>query len=93
MFETNDMRSMLYRIVLLCLFIGHTGVFVYADSPSSPAFTSNNAAPIDYVIDDIQVTGITTLDKEAVLAFLGFNIGDIIRMPGLATRDAMSINN
>jgi outer membrane protein insertion porin family len=58
-------------------------------TPISHPLELNYAAPDSYLIEDIQVTGTKSLDKEAIVALLGINPGDEVQIPGPAIADAI----
>jgi outer membrane protein insertion porin family len=58
-------------------------------TPLSHPLELNYAAPDSYLIEDIQVTGTKSLDKEAIVALLGIKPGDEVQIPGPAITDAI----
>lgn len=57
-------------------------------SASDPA-TLNYAAPQEYTIAGIEVTGLNVLDKNAMISLTGLKVGDKIKIPGDAISGAI----
>jgi outer membrane protein insertion porin family len=57
--------------------------------PISHPLVLNYVAPDSYLIEDIQVVGTKSLDKEAIVALLGIKPGDEVQIPGPAITDAI----
>ncbi len=54
-----------------------------AQTPAAnPSFELNYLEPANYRIEEIQVTGIKELEKEALLATLAIQAGDVVQLPG-----------
>jgi outer membrane protein insertion porin family len=56
---------------------------------ASPENTLNYAAPQEYIIAGIEVTGLNILDKNAMISLTGLKIGDKIKIPGDAIANAI----
>ena len=57
--------------------------------PTSHSPTSGYTVPVSYLIEDIQVIGIQSLDKKAIVDFSGLQPGDTIEIPGPAIAEAI----
>ncbi|MBL3654905.1 BamA/OMP85 family outer membrane protein [Fulvivirga sediminis] len=53
-----------------------------ANAPSDTEGGLNYSNPQEYVIADIQVTGLRVLDKNALISLSGLKVGDKIKVPG-----------
>ena len=49
----------------------------------------NYSAPTEYTIAGIDVIGLNVLDKNAMISLTGLKIGDVIKIPGTATANAV----
>ncbi|XWN35458.1 MAG: POTRA domain-containing protein [Roseivirga sp.] len=58
-------------------------------TPKSQSLDLNYAVPASYLIEDIQVTGIQSLDQEIILTIAGIQAGDTVQIPGPALQDAI----
>jgi outer membrane protein insertion porin family len=85
------MRKSSYRLVVVqlvasCLLA--VGVVAQA-APAPLPLELNYASPASYLIQDVQVTGHKSIDKEAILTILGFSAGDTVQLPGPVITDAI----
>ncbi len=84
------MKKNYCRIALLSITGCMLPVWMLAQPLSpTPSLQLNYAAPRSYLVEDIQVKGLQTLDKEAIIAFSGIKVGDTVTMPGPATTEAI----
>ncbi len=51
--------------------------------------TLNYSSPTEYTIAGIDVVGLNVLDKNAMISLTGLKIGDVIKIPGSATSNAV----
>ena len=49
----------------------------------------NYSSPTEYTIAGIEVVGLNVLDKNAMISLIGLKIGDVIKIPGTATANAI----
>ncbi len=85
------MKKSFYHTVLVPLVASYVlaaGALAQTTS-TSQAFELNQTAPANYLIEDIQITGAKSLDKEAIIALLGIKSGDTVQIPGPAITDAI----
>src|SRR6478752_2853595 len=87
------------RILLISCCVGF--VFSVAQAQfrkkSTPAVSSgeqrpstlNYNSPTEYTIAGIEVVGLNVLDKNAMISLTGLKIGDVIKIPGTATANAV----
>ena len=86
-----SMKKRIYRTALV-QFVASCALAVGALAQPTPTFYPielNYAAPATYLIEDIQITGVKSLDKEAIVTILGLKVGDTVQIPGSAIADAM----
>lgn len=84
------MKKSSHHITLIPIVSFLLPVFVQAQNLLPvPSLELNYTAPCSYLIEDIQVKGLQTLDKEAVIAFTGLKVGDTVAIPGPATKEAI----
>ena len=85
------MKKFFSRTVLLQLIMGAILPVEVLAEPTPPAqlLELDYTAPKSYLIEDIQVAGIQTLDKEAIIAFLGLKVGDTVTIPGPTIKEAI----
>ncbi|MBN8576363.1 MAG: outer membrane protein assembly factor BamA [Cytophagales bacterium] len=80
------MKRILLCVVVLCLWIGHEAQAQFRGrTQTAPALTEqtlNYAAPQEYTIAGIEVTGLSLLDKNAMVSLTGLKVGDKIKIPG-----------
>ena len=85
------MTKGVYHTVLLQLIMSYmlpVGVLAQTTPPAQP-LELNYTAPHSYLIEDVQVTGTHTLDKEAIIALAGLKAGDTVPLPGPAIKEAI----
>ena len=85
------MTKSCYHNVLLQLIMSYmasVGALAQTTPPAQP-LALHYTAPDSYLIEDIQVTGIQTLDQEAIVAITGLKAGDTVPIPGPAIKDAI----
>ena len=84
------MTKSCYHNVLLQLIMSYmVPVGALAQTTPPAPLELNYTAPDSYLIEAIQVTGIQTLDKEAIVAITGLKAGDTLSIPGPAIKDAI----
>jgi outer membrane protein insertion porin family len=91
MLEYASMTKNFYRAVLVQLIVGYgvaSGVLAQT-VPTLYPLELNYVAPASYSIKEIQVTGTKSIDKEAILNFLGLQVGHTVQIPGPAIADAI----
>ncbi|MBX2913905.1 MAG: outer membrane protein assembly factor BamA [Cyclobacteriaceae bacterium] len=80
------MKRILLCAVVLCLWSNQAEAqFRNRTQSSTPEPNENNlnyAAPQEYTIGGIEVTGLSLLDKNAMVSLTGLKIGDKIKIPG-----------
>jgi len=73
-------------ILIICLIAGEAGAQFRKRSNSSSAnddkSSLNYSNPAEYVIADIEVTGLKVLDKNALISLSGLKVGDVVKVPG-----------
>lgn len=73
-------------LILLLLFVGVDAVAQFKKNRARSAATAENdlnyANPAEYFIAGIEVTGLSILDKNAMISLTGLKIGDKIKIPG-----------
>lgn len=83
------------KVLLLILLIGITAntwaQFRRSRANTNPSSENslNYANPAEYTIGGIEVTGLTILDKNAMVSLTGLKIGDKIKIPGDAISNAI----
>ncbi|MCU0318011.1 MAG: BamA/TamA family outer membrane protein [Amoebophilaceae bacterium] len=85
------MKENFYRTALV-QFVANCVLAAGALAQPKPTFYPlelNYAAPATYLIEDVQITGAKSLDKEAIVTILGLGAGDTVQIPGSAIADAM----
>lgn len=86
------MTKKFYRIVLVQLIVNYvlaSGALAQTIMPTLHPLELHYTAPANYLIEEIQVTGTKCIDKEAILNFLGLQVGDMVQIPGPAIADAI----
>ncbi len=80
-------------LILLLFFVGADAVAQFRknrDRENTSADTNlNYANPAEYFIAGIEVTGLTILDKNAMISLTGLKVGDKIKIPGDAISGAI----
>ena len=76
----------LLQLIMSCML--PIGLLAQTTPPAQP-LELNYTAPHSYLIEDIQVTGTQTLDKEAIIALAGLKAGDTVLLPGPAIPEAI----
>ena len=77
-------------VSLFCIGISHAQFRnnrAQTTTPTEP--TLNYAAPQEYTIGGIEVTGLNVLDKNAMISLTGLKIGDKVKIPGDAIAGAI----
>ena len=69
-----------------CIFCSHT--LAQTTSTAFP-LELDYMTPDSYVLQEIRITGNTTLDAEAIIALSGLQVGDMILLPGPVITDAI----
>ena len=64
------------------------GAFAQA-TPPQPSPSLDHLAPKRYLIEDIQVTGIQSLEKEAILSLVGLEVGDTVLLSSPTIQEAI----
>jgi outer membrane protein insertion porin family len=86
------MRNFLLIALLLCVGVDSWAQFRRnrTGAAGSAGDTGlNYASPTEYTIAGIEVTGLSVLDKNAMISLTGLRIGDKIKIPGDAITDAI----
>jgi outer membrane protein insertion porin family len=89
--DYDSMTKKFYSTVLVQLVAGCVlalGALAQTE-PTLHPLELDYVAPASYLIQEIQVTGTKSIDKEAVLSFLGLQSGDTVQIPGPAIADAI----
>ncbi|HNR73167.1 MAG TPA: outer membrane protein assembly factor BamA, partial [Cyclobacteriaceae bacterium] len=81
------MKRILLCVVVLCLWMSKQAEAQFRNrtQTTTQELTENNlnyAAPQEYIIAGIEVTGLSLLDKNAMVSLTGLKIGDKIKIPG-----------
>lgn len=82
------MKKILLCVVVLCVWMSEQAVAQFRNrttQSSTPELSESNlnyAAPQEYTIAGIEVTGLSLLDKSAMVSLTGLKIGDKIKIPG-----------
>ncbi|TXH25887.1 MAG: hypothetical protein E6Q96_08500, partial [Cyclobacteriaceae bacterium] len=81
------MKRILLCAVVLCVWMSEQAEaqFRNRSQATSTELNENNlnyAAPQEYTIAGIEVTGLSLLDKNAMVSLTGLKIGDKIKIPG-----------
>lgn len=80
-------------LILLLLFVGIDGVAQFRRNRDRVSSTTdsnlNYANPAEYYIAGIEVTGLSILDKNAMISLTGLKVGDKIKIPGEAITSAI----
>lgn len=75
-----------FVLILLLLFVGVDAVAQYRKNRARAGAAAENelnyANPTEYFIAGIEVTGLTILDKNAMISLTGLKVGDKIKIPG-----------
>lgn len=91
-YEYRCMKYKNYAVVFVQLIIvgwlAPSGTLA-KDSPTRYPLVLDYALPTSYLIQDIRVTGVQSLEEEAIKAISGLKSGDVIAIPGLAIAEAM----
>ncbi|EMR03746.1 BamA/OMP85 family outer membrane protein [Cesiribacter andamanensis] len=84
------------RILLFCIGLAllpslvHAQVGLRRQSRTQTSTELNYANPQEYEIADIAITGLSTLNAEALISLTGLRVGDRIRIPGDAITNAIN---
>ena len=92
MYKCDRMKKSFHHtfwIPFLASYMLVSGALAQTEITSHPPLELNYTTPVSYLVEDIQVTGIKFLDKEAIIAFLGIKSGDTIQIPGPAITNAI----
>ncbi|MEL6412513.1 MAG: POTRA domain-containing protein [Bacteroidota bacterium] len=81
------MNRRFYTCLISTLIAG--GLFYPSTSAQATPLSLNYMAPDSYLIQDIRVTGNTSLDTAAIIALSGLQVGDTILLPGPTITDAI----
>ncbi|HCZ35373.1 MAG TPA: outer membrane protein assembly factor BamA, partial [Cytophagales bacterium] len=81
------MKRILLCAVVLCVWMSEQAEAQFRNrtQTTTPQLNENNlnyAAPQEYTIAGIEVTGLSLLDKNAMVSLTGLKIGDKIKIPG-----------
>jgi outer membrane protein insertion porin family len=81
------MKRILLCVVVLCMWMSKQAEAQFRNrtQSSTPELNESNlnyAAPQEYTIAGIEVTGLSLLDKNAMVSLTGLKIGDKIKIPG-----------
>jgi len=86
------MIKVLYRIGFIQLIASYalsSGLLAQTVSPISP-LAVDYTAPARYVLEDVRVTGNTSIDEQAIINLLGFRRGEMVSIPGPVITDTIS---
>jgi len=83
------MKRIILCVVVLCVWMSEQAEAQFRNrtqqSSTTPELNEDNlnyAAPQEYTIAGIEVTGLSLLDKSAMVSLTGLKIGDKIKIPG-----------
>jgi len=80
------MKRILLFTGLLIIWVSQEAVAQFrsnrAQAPATTEPALNYAAPQEYIIAGIEVTGLNVLDKNAMISLTGLKVGDKIKIPG-----------
>lgn len=88
----HNMKKRFSYIVFLRLVVSYTllGTHALAETQTmDPTMSLQGGVPAHYLVKAIQVTGNTSIDREAILAYAGLKVGDIVQIPGPTITDAI----
>jgi outer membrane protein insertion porin family len=86
------MRRAFLLLLFLCVALSSFAQFRRNRSNTAPAADANAlnyVNPTEYTIAGIEVSGITVLDKNAMISISGLKVGDKIKIPGDGISDAI----
>jgi outer membrane protein insertion porin family len=86
------MRRAFLLFIFLCVALSSFAQFRRSRSNTAPATDANAlnyVNPAEYTIAGIEVSGITILDKNAMISISGLKVGDKIKIPGDGISDAI----
>lgn len=85
------MRRAFLLFIFLCVALSSFAQFRRnrSNNASTDANSLNYVSPAEYTIAGIEVSGITVLDKNAMISISGLKVGDKIKIPGDGISDAI----
>jgi outer membrane protein insertion porin family len=83
------MKKFLLLLLLIAAGLEAAAQFRSRTQTATSETTLNYAAPQEYIIAGIEVTGLNILDKSAMISLTGLKIGDKVKIPGDAIANAI----
>lgn len=86
------MKRVLFVAIILCVALDSFAQFRRPRGERSTAPSGNTLSytnPAEYTIAGIEVTGLTVLDKNAMVSLTGLRVGDKVKIPGDAISNAI----
>ncbi len=86
------MKRVLFLVIILSIAVDSWAQFRRnrADRSTTPSESNlSYTNPAEYTIGGIEVTGLSVLDKNAMVSLTGFKVGDKIKIPGDAISNAI----
>src|SRR5688572_2696668 len=86
------MKRVLFVAIILCVAFDTLAQFRRGRGERSTTPSGSNLSytnPAEYTIGGIEVTGLTILDKNAMVSLTGLRVGDKVKIPGDAISNAI----